>query len=123
MQHQDLQRGHATRRDLRDLCRALGAVELEATATIHVDKTAPVITGALPARPPDHDGWWTDPVDFTFTASDLASGVAGCDTVTYAGPEGRGVRVAGGCRDVAGTSGEHHQLLNYDATRGPGWGD
>ena len=94
-----------------------GALELEATATIHVDKTAPVITGALPARPPDHDGWWTDPVDFTFTASDPASGVAGCDTVTYAGPEGRGVHVAGGCRDVAGNSASTTQLLNYDATR------
>ena len=94
-----------------------GTLELEATATIHVDKTAPVITGALPARPPDHDGWWTDPVDFTFTASDTASGVAGCDTVTYAGPEGRGVRVAGGCRDVAGNSASTTQLLNYDATR------
>jgi hypothetical protein len=93
-----------------------GTVTLEATATIHLDKTAPVITGARPARPPDHDGWWTDPVAFTFVASDPASGVAACDTVTYSGPEGRGVKVAGGCRDVAGNSASATQPLNYDAT-------
>ena len=83
---------------------------------IRVDKTPPVITGAVPARPPDHSGWWTHPVDFTFAASDISSGVAGCDTVNYPGPDGGGVHVSGSCRDVAGNSATATQLLNYDAT-------
>jgi hypothetical protein len=93
-----------------------GTLTLEATTIIQVDKTAPVITGAVPARPPDQNGWWTHPIDFTFVATDPASGVAGCDTVTYGGPDGRGVKVAGGCHDVAGNSASATQALNYDAT-------
>jgi hypothetical protein len=86
------------------------------TVVIRVDKTPPVITGAVPGRPPDHNSWWTHPVDFAFTASDPSSGVAGCDKVTYPGPDGGGVHVSGGCRDVAGNSATATQLLNYDAT-------
>ena len=86
------------------------------TVVIRVDKTPPVITGAAPGRPPDHNSWWTHPVDFTFTASDPSSGIAGCDKVTYSGPDGGGVHVSGGCRDVAGNSATATQLLNYDAT-------
>ena len=86
------------------------------TVSIFVDKTPPVITGAAPARAPDHDGWWTRPIDFTFTATDPSSGVAACDTVTYPGPDGAGVHVTGSCRDIAGNSADGKQLLNYDAT-------
>ena len=86
------------------------------TVMIRVDKTPPVITGAVPARPPDHNGWWTHPVDFTFVATDVSSGVAACDTVNYPGPDGADVKVSGGCRDVAGNSAIATQLLNYDAT-------
>ena len=86
------------------------------TVVIRVDKTPPVITGAVPGRPPDHNSWWTHPVDFAFTASDPSSGVAGCDKVTYPGPDGGGVHVSGGCHDVAGNSATATQVLNYDAT-------
>jgi hypothetical protein len=92
------------------------SLTLQATVSIRVDKTPPVITGAAPARPPDHNGWWTHPVDFTFAASDISSGLAGCDTVNYPGPDGGGVHVSGSCRDVAGNSAIGTQLLNYDAT-------
>jgi hypothetical protein len=92
------------------------SVTLQATVIIRVDKTPPIITGAVPARPPDHSGWWTHPVDFTFVASDISSGVAGCDTVNYPGPDGAGVHVSGSCRDVAGNSAIATQPLNYDAT-------
>jgi hypothetical protein len=92
------------------------SVTLQATVIIRVDKTPPVITGAVPARPPDHNGWWTHPIDFTFAASDVSSGVAGCDTVNYPGPDGGGLYVSGGCRDVAGNSANATQALNYDAT-------
>ena len=92
------------------------SVTLQATVIVRVDKTPPVIAGAVPARPPDHSGWWTHPVDFTFAASDISSGVAGCDTVNYPGPDGGGVQVSGSCRDVAGNSAIATQPLNYDAT-------
>jgi hypothetical protein len=92
------------------------SVTLQATVIIRVDKTPPVITGAAPARPPDYNGWWTHPVDLTFAASDVSSGVAGCDTVNYLGPDGGSVHVSGSCRDVAGNSAIATQLLNYDAT-------
>ena len=91
-------------------------MKLEATAYVRVDKTRPAITGAVPSRAPDHNGWWTHPVDFSFQGSDEASGIAGCDTVTYAGPDGRGVAVEGSCRDVAGNSATATRLIDYDAT-------
>jgi hypothetical protein len=86
------------------------------TVAIRLDKTPPVITGAVPARPPDQNGWWTHPIEFAFAASDPSSGVAACDTVTYSGPDAGGVHVSGSCRDVAGNSATATQLLNYDAT-------
>ena len=92
-------------------------MSLEATTTIKVDQIlARATTGAVAARPPDHDGWWTHPVAFTFEAVDQTLGVAACDTVTYGGPDGSGVQVAGGCRDAAGNTAAGAQTLSYDAT-------
>ena len=85
-------------------------------ATIRIDTTPPTVTGMTPSRPADHDGWWNHPVSFAFTASDATSGIAGCDTVSYAGPDGDAAPVSGGCRDVAGNSSSAAFPIRYDAT-------
>jgi hypothetical protein len=89
---------------------------LSKTATVRVDQTPPAVGGATPDRPPDHDGWWNHPVGFTFAGSDATSGIAGCDTVVYSGPDGPAGQVAGACRDVAGNAATGSVPLKYDAT-------
>ena len=59
---------------------AMDSSTTEKTATVKVDVTAPNVT-VVPARPPDHDGWWTRPVTFGFVGSDATSGMAACDSV------------------------------------------
>jgi hypothetical protein len=93
-----------------------GAAGASFQATVKVDKTPPTVTGATPARPPDHDGWYNHPVAFTFSGSDALSGLASCDTVTYSGPDGGAASVAGGCRDVAGNRGVGAFPFAYDST-------
>jgi hypothetical protein len=87
----------------------------ERTATVRVDATAPAVTVA-PSRPPDHDGWWNGPVTFNFTGSDSTSGLAACDSATYAGPDSDAAQITGGCRDVAGNSAVQSFPLKYDAS-------
>jgi hypothetical protein len=89
---------------------------LTQTATVRVDQTPPAVAGAVPARPPDHNGWYNHPVAFGFTGSDATSGVAGCDSVTYGGPDSPAAQVAGACHDVAGNSSTGTAPLKYDAT-------
>jgi hypothetical protein len=84
--------------------------------TIKVDATPPSITGIVPGRPFDHDVWWNHPLPLSFVGADATSGIAPCDTVTYAGPDGAGVPVTGGCRDQAGNPATGSFGLNYDAT-------
>jgi hypothetical protein len=87
----------------------------EKTATVRVDATAPTVTVA-PARPPDHGGWWIQPVTFGFIGSDATSGIATCDTVSYGGPDSGAAQVTGGCRDVAGNAAVQSFPLKYDAS-------
>ena len=82
------------------------------------DATGPAITGTLPSRPPDHDGWYTHPVSFTFLGRDDISGIASCVTANYAGPDGEN-KVTGGCSDVAGNVSRATFAIKYDATRPP----
>jgi len=86
------------------------------SVTIQVDQTPPTVTGAVPDRPPDHSGWYNHPVGFTFKGDDATSGIAGCDAVTYRGPDTSGGDVKGACRDVAGNSATGSAPLKYDAT-------
>jgi hypothetical protein len=99
-------------------CKIQDAVDsstTEKTATVKVDVTGPSVAIA-PARPPDHDGWWNRPVTFGFIGSDATSGVAACDTVTYAGPDSGAAQVSGGCRDGAGNAAVQSLVLRYDAS-------
>jgi hypothetical protein len=86
------------------------------TAVIRIDATPPSVADPAPARPPDHDGWWNHSVEFTFGGTDATSGIAGCDSVTYAGPDGPNAQVTGGCHDRAGNAAKRSFAFKYDAT-------
>jgi hypothetical protein len=86
------------------------------SVTIKLDQTPPSITDAGPDRPPDHDGWYTHAVTFAPKAADATSGVVGCESVTYAGPDSADARIVATCRDNAGLSASRTFPLRYDAT-------
>jgi len=86
------------------------------TVTIKRDQTPPAIGGAVPARPPDHGGWYTHPVTFAIQGSDATSGLDGCDAPSYSGPDNASASVVATCRDRAGNSSSRPFPLSYDAT-------
>jgi hypothetical protein len=87
------------------------------SVTIRKDASPPAVTGASAGREPDSNGWYNHPVPITFTGSDGVSGLAGCTSVTYAGPDSASASVSGGCTDQAGnTSGTISFSLKYDST-------
>jgi hypothetical protein len=88
-----------------------------ARATVSIDKTAPVVTGATPSRPPDGNGWYRAPVDVAFSGTDATSGIGSCTRATYSTPDSRTAGVTGTCTDVAGNTGAPAGFpLRYDAT-------
>ena len=85
--------------------------------TIKVDKSPPVATGGRPARGPDANGWYTRPVAIEFDGSDPISGLAGCSSITYRGPDSASASVQGTCTDLAGNvSAPFAYGLKYDET-------
>jgi hypothetical protein len=104
------------------------------TVTIKKDSTPPTVTSASAARGADGGGWYTSPVGVSFSGSDGLSGISGCTSTTYGGPDSAGATVTGSCTDNAGNvSGALSFSLKYDgsgpsidasAARGPdgdGW--
>ena len=83
---------------------------------LRYDATAPVLTGAAPERPPNPGGWFNRPVRFDIQATDATSGLAGCPSVTYGGPESVAGSFSAGCRDQAGNFASRTFPLKYDAT-------
>ena len=78
---------------------------------------------APPSRPPDHDGWYSAPVDVRFSGADALSGLASCTAGSYAGPDTAAARVTGTCADVAGNRSAPFTFpLRYDATAPPDGG-
>jgi hypothetical protein len=59
------------------------------------------VVHAVPARPPDFDGWYLRPLTIAFQGTAF-SGIASCTTTTYAGPNTPDTTVAGSCTDNAG---------------------
>ncbi|HEY1596519.1 MAG TPA: fibronectin type III domain-containing protein [Thermoleophilaceae bacterium] len=86
------------------------------TATVLVDRTPPVVASAIPARAPDHDGWYNHPVAFSFQGSDTPSGLASCATVVYSGPDSASGSVTGGCTDLAGNRATASFPVAYDSS-------
>ena len=87
-----------------------------ASSAFQYDNTGPTVTGASLGRPPDANGWYNHGVAVSFTATDNLSGLAGCQTVTYAGPDGGPASVPGSCTDVAGNPASGGTTINYDST-------
>ena len=87
-----------------------------ATATPKIDKTAPGVSAATPARAPDANGWYNHPVAFAFSGVDATSGIAGCSSPSYGGADGSSVSVTGTCTDVAGNASSLAVSFKYDAT-------
>ena len=86
-----------------------------ATVHIHRDATPPAVT-VTPDRAPDANGWYNQPVGFTYSGSDPTSGVAACSRVAYAGPDNASATVTGTCSDNAGNVTSVTKALKYDAT-------
>jgi hypothetical protein len=81
---------------------------------VKVDKTPPTAVGHA-ARPPDANGWYNHPVGVSFAGGDGTSGMGGCSSTTYSGPDGNAT-VAGTCTDNAGNVRHATYGLSYDAT-------
>jgi hypothetical protein len=89
--------------------------EVTATKVIYIDATPPAVTASA-VRSPDFNGWYNHPVAVNWSGTDATSGIAGCSSVTYQGPDTAGATVGGGCTDVAGNSASSSVAINYDAT-------
>ena len=88
-----------------------------ASLAVSYDATAPIVTGAEPARGPDANGWYNHSLVVGFRGSDATSGIAGCTQTTYAGPDSLAANVTGSCSDYAGNSaGSLPFGLRFDST-------
>jgi hypothetical protein len=95
---------------------ANGDGKVSVSVTIKIDRVAPLVTTASPARAPDYNGWYNHPVAFSFSGTDGGSGLASCSVATYGGPDNGSAAVGGSCRDQAGNTGSNAFGLSYDAT-------
>jgi hypothetical protein len=94
---------------------AAGNVSAPKATTFEYDATPPSVT-ASPARGADANGWYNHAVAVGFSGSDGASGLSGCTSATYSGPDSGSASVAGTCTDKAGNTGSASFGLKYDAT-------
>jgi hypothetical protein len=92
-----------------------GNTVVSQSKTFHIDKTRPSVTAAA-GRGPDANGWYNHALSVTFSGTDAMSGVAGCSTGSYAGPDNGNASVSGSCTDNAGNVGTAALPLAYDAT-------
>jgi hypothetical protein len=94
-----------------------GTAERSASETIRIDRTPPLVTGATATRPTDANGWYRSPVQIAFAGKDALSGLVGCTSTTYAGPDSASANVTGTCTDKAGNVSQASAFgLRYDAT-------
>ena len=93
-----------------------GPAEVRVPLLIKLDQKPPDVDEPRPDRPPDHAGWYTHPVSFTATATDLTSGFDRCVPAVYSGPDSADARVLVTCRDNARNVGSRAFPLRYDAT-------
>ncbi|MEA2282466.1 MAG: hypothetical protein QOK21_3073 [Solirubrobacteraceae bacterium] len=87
------------------------------TLTFGIDWTPPIVTAAVPSRPPDAGGFYRAPVRVAFQGADATSGIAACTDIDYAGPDGDPAQVVGTCTDAAGnTSAPFGFAVRYDTS-------
>lgn len=87
-----------------------------AVAAIKIDATPPTGVTAHFSRRPDFHGWYNHPVRIRWSGADATSGIAGCSSLTYRGPDSGTAAANGGCTDNAGNSATEVANLPYDAT-------
>jgi hypothetical protein len=88
-----------------------------ASLPVSYDATAPVVTSAVPSRPPDANRWYNRPLVVRFMGSDVTSQIGTCTEVSYGGPDAAEASVRGSCRDRAGNgSASMPFALRYDST-------
>ena len=87
------------------------------TTTVNVrrDATPPSVRGAA-SRGPDANDWYRQPLTVQFSGSDALSGINGCSSATYSGPDSATAGVQGTCTDFAGNTGSTTYQIKYDAT-------
>jgi hypothetical protein len=83
--------------------------------TFKIDKTPPAVTAA-PSRAADANGWYNHPLSISFSGTDATSGLAGCSSGAYGGPDNPTAAVSGNCHDNAGNIGSAALWFKYDAT-------
>ena len=94
-----------------------GNVSPSAAFPLRYDATKPIVTNGQPGRVADADGWYNHAVAVAFSGTDQTAGVAGCETLTYAGPDSGTASLGGTCSDHAGNeSNPFSYQLKYDAT-------
>jgi hypothetical protein len=86
------------------------------TGELKIDATPPTGVSAGFSRRPDYNGWYNHPVGISWSGADATSGIAGCTSVAYGGPDNGSATVDGGCVDMAGNSTHAAASLAYDAT-------
>ena len=85
------------------------------TVTVRRDATPPSVTASAD-RGMDANGWFNHPVNVAFSGSDATSGISGCTSTTYKGPDTAKTSVSGSCTDGAGNTQTTGYELKYDAT-------
>jgi len=90
--------------------------QTSSSETIRVDADPPTGLKATPARGPDVNGWYNHSVGLTWSGSDATSGIAGCTSRSYSGPDGAAAKAVGSCRDNAGNVASSAFALKFDAT-------
>ena len=93
-----------------------GSTVSSTTKLIKIDADPPTALSADASRSPDANGWYNHAVAIGWHGADRTSGLAGCTSLTYAGPDSASAAVAGGCTDNAGNSAATRYPLRYDAT-------
>jgi hypothetical protein len=86
------------------------------TKVIKVDGDPPSGVAGTPSRGADANGWYNHSLSVTWSGSDATSGIAGCTSAAYQGPDAAPASLSGGCTDVAGNSSSTSFAFQYDAT-------
>ena len=79
------------------------------------DGTAPEMSVA-PERGPDANGWYNRPVGLKVSADGGASGLAGCSTSPYSGPDSATATLSASSTDGAGNQATRSVALKFDAS-------
>ncbi len=72
------------------------------SATVKLDRTAPIVSGAVVEGTKGAGGWYTGPVKVAFTCSDALAGIAVCPAPVTLTDNGAGQSVTGTATDNAG---------------------